>query len=141
MYRSRNGDGRGLLGVCASIHVGIRSLGQFIHDCSLDINEVACCTVVHERVPAKGEGVIVCWCDGSSRGSSNVAEEDSRLGIGTDREEVGVVPGGLYGLVQCRPESLVDVNPGPLYPVGETYISLGYVGAFRGAGSLKVGLG
>lgn len=72
----------------------------------LDVDEVAHGAVVHERVPAEDEGMVVDGRDRRARRRADVAEADPRLRVGADRTEVEVVQRRLDRLVHRRSQPL-----------------------------------
>lgn len=88
------------------MNVGVSSLAHLADHCSLDLEKIACRTIVHESVATKDERMIIDVGYGRSRGCPDVAKAYPRLRVGAYRQEVKVIPRRLDRFVERGSKTL-----------------------------------
>ena len=103
---------RELLRIRPALNSAVYFLGHFIHDVAFDGKEIAHSAVVHERMSAEDEGMVVDGRDGGAGGGADVPEAHPGFRVGADGEEVCVVSGWLDCFVHCWTQALGSTKEG-----------------------------
>jgi len=103
-------QGANVLTVGATLNVGIGVMIQNVANGTSDQGEIRDCTIVHESEFSEYEGMVVDVSDGALRCSTDVSENTTGFGIGTDGTIVHVALGRLYSLVDGGSEAFVRLT-------------------------------